>query len=118
MQHYTVILILSILASSGVQALALGPDEFAAAERLTCVLAQQSLGYLDDEEYAEVTRLVLDEYDQGQSDVIYAKALGYYHGLMFGVNNKDERQVSNRTLVFLNSQACTTNTDVRFGLTL
>ncbi len=118
MQRFIAILVLSMLTNTGVQALSLGPDEFAAAERLTCVLAQQSLGYLNDEEYAEMTELVLDEYDQTQSDVIYAKALGYYHGLMFGVNNKDERQVSNRTIVFLNSQACTTNTDVSIGLTM
>lgn len=118
MQRFLAILVFSILASSESQALSLGPDEFAAAERLTCVLAQQSLGYLNDEEYAEMTELVLDDYDQTQSDVIYAKALGYYHGLMFGVNNNDERQVSSRTIIFLNSQACTTNTNMSIGLTM
>ena len=118
MQRFIAILVLSTLAGSGAQALSLGPEEFAAADRLTCVLAQQSLGYLNDEEYAEMTELVLDEYDQTESDVIYAKALGYYHGLMFGINNKDERQVSRRTIVFLNSQACTTNTNVTIGLAM
>lgn len=116
MQYFLAIVAFSILSSSGAQALSLGPDEFAAAERLTCVLAQQSLGYLEGAEYEELTQSVLEDYDQTQSDVIYAKALGYYHGLMFGVNSQDESQISNRSLVFLNSQACTANTSMTSGL--
>jgi len=118
MQGLITIVVLSVLASSGVRALSLGPDEFAAAEHLTCVLAQQSLGYLSEEEYVQMTDETLEEYDQAQSDVIYAKALGYYHGLMFGINDADEGELSNRTLMFLNSQACTINTNVSFGLNM
>ena len=107
MRHSIFIFILALCASSRVFSLSLGPDEFVAAERLTCVLAQQSLGYLNDKEYADMTEQVLDDYGQEQSDVIYAKALGYYHGLMFGINTHNESELSSRTQLFLNSQACT-----------
>ena len=118
MPRTALVFLMSVFFSSGSLALSLGPDEFAAAERLTCVLAQQSLGYLNDEEYADMAGQVLDEYAQEASDVIYAKALGYYHGLMFGINDGDESQVSSRTLSFLNSQACTTTASVNLGLLL
>lgn len=38
---------LLLIATTGAKALALGPDEFVAAKRLNCVLAQDSLGYFD-----------------------------------------------------------------------
>ncbi len=89
------------------QSLALGPDEFVASRNLTCVLAQESLGYLTDEEYAQLTQDVLDGYDQEESDVIYAKALGYYDGLMFGLPASDESVIGERLQEFVESQACT-----------
>ena len=90
-----------------VQALAMGPEDFVAARHLTCVLAQESLGYLSEAEYADLTGQVLDGYDQSESDVIYAKALGYYDGLMFGLPASDDRQISARLQEFLASSACT-----------
>jgi len=96
----------------------LGPDEFASAERLTCVLAQQSLGYLSENEYADKTGQLLEEYGQEQSDIIYAKALGYFHGLMFGINERSESEVNSRTQLFLNSQACPMTRSVGYSLRL
>jgi hypothetical protein len=90
-------------------ALAMGPDEFAAARQLTCVLAQETLGYLDASEYADQTNSVLEDFDQAESDVIYAKAIGYYDGLMFGVEERDQRGINARLQAFVSSQACLTN---------
>ena len=111
-------ILLTAFATSGASALSLGPDEFASAERLTCVLAQQSLGYLSEEEYTDKTGQLLEDYGQDQSDVIYAKALGYFHGLMFGLDERSESELISRTQVFLNSQACLVNTGVGYGLFL
>jgi hypothetical protein len=96
------------LISQYAGALAMGPDEFAAARQLTCVLAQESLGYLDASEYADQTQAVLEDFDQAESDVIYAKAIGYYDGLMFGVEERDHRGVNDRLQAFVSSQACLT----------
>ena len=53
---------LALLAgSSQASALSMGPDEFAAARMLTCVLAQDTLGYLDERQYAEETEVVLQD---------------------------------------------------------
>lgn len=102
----TIACLLSVLAMRA-NALALGPDEFAAARQLSCVLAQESLGYLSDDDFAELTDEVLADYDQVEGDVIYAKALGYFDGLMFGLPEQDAAQVNARLRSFLESQACT-----------
>ena len=61
----------ALLAGSSLsQALALGPDEFTAARQLTCVLAQDSLGYLNESQYDEMVGDVLDGYDDVDGDVI------------------------------------------------
>jgi len=102
-----------VLASASINtsALAMGPDEFVAARQLTCVLAQESLGYLKSDEYGQLSREVLDGYDAAESDVIYAKALGYYDGLMFGLPESNERAISARLQEFVGSQACTQYTN-------
>jgi len=101
------------------RSLAMGPDEFVAARNLTCVLAQETLGYLTEEEYAEMVREVLDGYDEAESDVIRAKALGYYDGLMFDLPAHDERRIDDRLRRFLESRACTVYAAYRgVGLTL
>ncbi len=96
-----------VLGSSQASALAMGPDQFAAARQLTCVLAQETLGYFSEDQYAEETESVLDGYDQAESDVIYAKAIGYYDGLMFGLPETEYGAVHARLQSFINSQACT-----------
>ena len=95
-----------LLGAGAAQGLAMGPDEFGAARRLTCVLAQESLGYLSEKEYGELTSEVLEGFDAAESDVVYAKALGYYDGLMFGLPGSDESQVNDRLQQYLGSAAC------------
>ena len=96
-----------LIATTQVQALALGPDEFVAAKRLSCVLAQDSLGYLNEDDFAALTDDVLEPYDAADGDVIYAKALGYFDGLMFGIPEQDAAGIQSRLRSFVDSQACT-----------
>jgi hypothetical protein len=80
------LLLLVLVGGTGqATALSLGPEEFAASTQLTCVLAQESLGYLSEDEYGSLTHNVLADFDASESDAIYAKALGYIDGLMFGI---------------------------------
>ena len=88
-------------------ALELGAEDFVAAREMTCVLAQESLGYLSDDEYADMAEAILADYDQAQTDVIYAQALGYFDGLMFGLPESDEREIGARLQSFVASAACT-----------
>ncbi len=105
-----------LLLASQARALALGPEDFAAAKQLTCVLAQESLGYLSDEDFASLTNEVLEDYDASQSDVVYAKALGYFDGLMFGLPEADAAVINQRLRSFLESQACTRLVGVSLSL--
>ncbi len=107
---------LLLITSIQVQALALGPDDFAAAKRLSCVLAQDSLGYLSEDDYAALTDEVLEEYDATDGDVIYAKALGYFDGLMFGIPEQDAAGIQSRLRSFVDSHACAQVTRVSFTL--
>lgn len=102
------------LMTQPVAALSLGPDEFAAAKRLTCVLAQDSLGYLSEQEYVELTDQVLEELEAESGDVVYAKALGYFDGLMFGIPEEDEQAVAQRLRSYLDSHACGSLMAVQF----
>jgi hypothetical protein len=112
----TCLAVVLLAGSSLSQALALGPDEFAAARQLTCVLAQDSLGYLNESQYDEMVGDLLDSYDQVDGDVIYAKALGYFDGLMFGIPERDQSQINARLQSFVESQACTQIVGVSFEL--
>jgi hypothetical protein len=105
--------LLLVVAAGRASALSLGPDEFASARQLTCVLAQDSLGYLSDEEYEQEVGRILDDYSDEAADVVYAKALGYFDGLMFGIPETDRAEIRDRLLSFNASQACTAN--VSFG---
>lgn len=93
-------------ASLTAQALAIGPKGFQAAKRLSCVLAQESLGYLGDDEFGDAMEAVLGEFEAAESDVVYSQALGYYNGLLFGVDLQDNRQFNARLRSYLGSQAC------------
>tara|TARA_R110001592_G_scaffold38609_1_gene127252 strand:+ start:94832 stop:95188 length:357 start_codon:yes stop_codon:yes gene_type:complete len=84
-------------------ALSLAPEEFLASRQLACVLAEQSLGYLSEVEYGEKTHTVLDGFDDAERDNILAKALGYYDGLMFAV---EDEQVNERLKTFVGSASC------------
>lgn len=98
--------ILAFSATSA-SALELGPEDFVAARDMTCVLAQESLGYLSEDEFADMAEGVLDGYSQEEGDVVYAQALGYFDGLMFGLPASNERAISARLQEYVASSACT-----------
>ncbi|MBN7797965.1 hypothetical protein [Parahaliea mediterranea] len=118
MQSIAKVIVAFLLAAASLQAsaLALGPDEFVAARQLTCVLAQDSLGYLSADDFSDLTEEVLADYEQADGDVIYAKALGYFDGLMFGLPESDSSQIQARLRSFLESQACTRVVGVSYTL--
>jgi hypothetical protein len=101
--------VLSTLLTLGTmqaQALALGEEEFRASRLLACVLAEESLGYLDQQEYGDRTHDLLDGFDAGERDAIYAKAVGYFDGLMFAIPASDAQRVNERLESFVSSDAC------------
>lgn len=97
---------LNLLVCGPVMALSMAPEEFLASRQLACVLAEQSLGYLSEEEYGERTHTVLDGFEDGERDAILAKALGYYDGLMFAIEDDDAAQVNERLETFVSSDNC------------
>jgi hypothetical protein len=99
--------------SQSASALALGPEDFLAARSMTCVLAQESLGYLSEDEFSEAAESIMTGYDQSEGDVIYAKAIGYFDGLMFGLPANDPSAVAERLQQFLSSKACTRFTGIK-----
>jgi hypothetical protein len=113
--RYCAMSLLSLVAARA-GALALGPDEFASAKQLTCLLAQDSLGYLSENDFEDLTETVLADYDQAGGDMVYAQALGYFDGLMFGLPEGDVSQVSARLRSFVESQACTGTVSLGFSL--
>ena len=88
-------------------ALSLAPEEFTASRKLACVLAEQSLGYLTEDEYGAQTHMVLDGFDEAERDNILSKALGYVDGLMFSIAADDREQVNIRLMDFVDSESCT-----------
>ena len=98
--------IVALLLASQASALSMAPEEFHASRQLACVLAQQSLGYLDEKEYGVRMHTVLDGFDGSERDNILAKALGYYDGLMFDVDPDSEAQVERRLEDFVASNPC------------
>lgn len=109
-------LLLAITVSSGAQALALGPKEFAAAKSVACVMAQDSLGYLSEDDFNDLIDQVLSDFDGESGDVVYAKAVGYFDGLMFGIPESDQRLVQERLREFNASRACTRLVSSNFQL--
>lgn len=99
-------LALGLCLADGARALSLGPDEFVAAREVTCILAQDALGYLGEDDFNTLLDGALERFDDSQGDVIYAKALGYFDGLMFGIPEGDASLVSERLRAFNQSQAC------------
>lgn len=87
-------------------ALALAPEEFQASRQLACILAQQSLGQLSEQEYGELTHSLLDDFEEAEQDTILAKALGYYDGLMFSIPGNDAAEIDLRLEDFVSSPTC------------
>jgi hypothetical protein len=98
--------VLAGLTCQQASALSLAPEEFQASRKLACVLAEQSLGHLSEQEYGEMTHTVLDGFDESERDNILAKALGYYDGLMFSIKPDDDQQVTERLETFVASASC------------
>lgn len=105
-----------VFLSVGVQALALGPKECAAAKNVTCVMAQDSLGYLSEDDFNDLIDEALSGFEGDAGDVIYAKAVGYFDGLMFGIPESDQDLVQARLRQFNTSRACTQLVSSNFQL--
>lgn len=88
-------------------ALSLAPEEFAASRKLACVLAQQSLGQLSEEEYGNRAHTLLDDFDEEERDNILAQAIGYYSGLMFSTADRNAVQAELKLQDFIASSTCT-----------
>ena len=99
-------LIAGAVLSSSVSALSLAPEEFQASRKMACVLAQQSLGQLSEDEYGALTHSVLEDFDDVERSNILSKALGYYDGLMFSISEDDAMQISHRLTDFVSSSTC------------
>ena len=89
-------------------ALSLAPEEFLASRQMACVLAQQSLGQLSEDEYGARTHTVLDGFDEEEQSNILAKALGYYDGLMFSIADDNAEAINLRLEDFVSSNTCNT----------
>ena len=114
------ILLAIVVAVAGQQAVALSmaPEEFNASRQLACVLAEQSLGYLTEDEYGARTHTVLDGFDETERDNILAKALGYVDGLMFAIEDQDQEQVDARLDSFVASKSCEAGSAYRVTVSL
>lgn len=87
-------------------ALSLAPEEFTASRKLACVLAQQSLGQLSEEEYGNRAHTLLDDFNEEERDNILAQAVGYYSGVMFSTSDRDAKQTTLRLQDFVSSATC------------
>ena len=87
-------------------ALSLAPKEFEASRKLACVLAQQSLGQLTEQEYGEKANSLLDGFDDTERDNVLAQAVGYFGGLMFSSTEKDAQARTLRMEDFVASGTC------------
>ena len=99
-------MLLIALAATQVQALTLSSNELDAAQRLGCVLADDALGYLNEDQFNNRFDAAVGDLSDEQVDVIYAKALGYIDGLLFGVSSGDQHEATGRLLSYSNSGSC------------
>lgn len=97
---------ITTLAATPAQALTLSSAELAAAERLGCVLADDALGYLNEEQFNRRFDEAVTDFSEAQVDVIYAKALGYIDGLLYGVPSGETQVAAKRLESFSNSGRC------------
>ncbi len=90
-------------------ALSLAPEEFKASRQMACVLAQQSLGKLSEDEYGKKAHTVLDGFDEAERTNILAQAVGYYGGLLFSNAEETAAKSTLRLEDFVASSACSSN---------
>lgn len=97
---------LGLFASVSANALTLSSGELMAAKELGCVLAEDALGYLNESQFNNRFDAAVADFSEEQTDVIYAKALGYIDGLLFGVPNGEEAAAAQRLEALSSSEAC------------
>lgn len=107
--HFAVLVIATSVFSCKVSALSMAPEEFHASRAMACVLAEQALGQINEEEYGERWHSVLDGFEADERTTILAKALGYYDGLMFDIADSDTRQINRRLEIFVTSDSCSSD---------
>ncbi len=90
-------------------ALSLAPEEFKASRQMACMLAQQELGQLSEDEYGERAHTLLDGFAEDERDNILAQAVGYYGGLMFSKTADNAKQVAIRLEDFVSSSTCSSD---------
>ena len=100
------LILLALLPFQAAQALTLSSAHLAAAEQLGCVLADDALGYLSEEQFNERFDDAVEGFGDESVDVIYAKALGYIDGLLFGVAEGETGEASRRLQNFSSSGPC------------
>jgi hypothetical protein len=109
-------LLLALCAAQQASALAIGGAEMRASRALSCVLAEDALGYLEEDQFNQRFDAVVEGFSDGAVDIIYAKALGYIDGLLFGVPSQDQTEALRRLQDLSNSQAC--SSAVKLGVSL
>ena len=99
--------LVSLFCAAGqASALSLAPEEFDASRKMACMLAEQSLGRLSDDEYGARAHSLLDRFEEDEQDNILAQAVGYYGGLMYSRNEQDSREMTLRLEDFVSSSTC------------
>jgi hypothetical protein len=111
---FTSAAILGLLSGTPATALSLNSAELAAAKQLGCVLADDALGYLNEQQFNDLFDAAVENFSDDQVDVVYAKALGYIDGLLFGVPSGADTEASGRLQAFSNSDACSRFLPVRY----
>lgn len=99
----TFVLAVSAMPTS---ALSLGAAELLASKQLGCVLAEDALGHLSENQFNERFDDVVEGFSAPQTDVIYAQALGYIDGLLFGLDGAATVEAESRLRSYANSEYC------------
>ncbi|NND68345.1 MAG: hypothetical protein HKN19_12230 [Halioglobus sp.] len=98
--------VLALGLSVQVNALSLAAQEFKASRLMACAMAQEALGQLSEDEYGEQALNVLDGFEDSERNNIIAKAIGYYDGLMFSIDESDRGAHDLRLRDFVASGTC------------
>jgi len=99
----------SIVLAAGARptsALSVGAAELLASKQLGCVLADDALGHLSENQFNERFDDVVEGFSAAQTDVIYAQALGYIDGLLFGLDGAATAEAETRLRSYANSEYC------------
>jgi len=96
----------AVLSASPAYALTLSGEHLAAAEDLSCVLAEDALGRLDEQQFNRRFDAAVLGFDEASVDVIYAKALGYIDGLLFGLSEEARGEAAGRLERFSQGPQC------------